>query len=346
MRRAAMRGFDPQFRDITDYILRITERIWEGRRPQLCRQWYSDDCPVYCLDGLSCGAEEVTAGTRAMQAAFPDRRLRAEAVVWDGDERRGFHSSHRIHTTMTSTGRSPFGAPTGRRGGCRVIAHCLVRDNRIVREWLVRDNWQLARQLGHDPMQLARRRAAQPLDARTDRWYRAQLARLHGSYGAGHESGAIHDEPAAAQLAQALHRLCADPAAAAAHYLPDAILHAPRGQRFCGPERIAGYYAGLHHALGPLRLRVEQICTRTSCRPPMLAALWMAAGTHLGGGRYGAPSGAPVLLLGGGHYRMQGGRIAEEWTLFDDLAVHTHIERHRARSADRPMTTTQEEGHG
>ena len=40
-----MRGFDAEFTDIVDYILRITYRIWEGKQVGLCYDYYSADCP-------------------------------------------------------------------------------------------------------------------------------------------------------------------------------------------------------------------------------------------------------------------------------------------------------------
>ena len=53
-----MPGFDPEFTDIVDYILRITYRIWEGKQVGLCRDFYSADCPVYTLAGYIEGAED------------------------------------------------------------------------------------------------------------------------------------------------------------------------------------------------------------------------------------------------------------------------------------------------
>ena len=69
----AMKGFDPEFTDIVDYILRITYRIWEGKQVGLCRDYYSDDCPVYTLAGYGEGAETVTQNTLRTLGGFPDR---------------------------------------------------------------------------------------------------------------------------------------------------------------------------------------------------------------------------------------------------------------------------------
>ena len=43
-RSGSLRGFDSEFSDIVDYILRITHWIWEGKQAGLCRDYYSDDC--------------------------------------------------------------------------------------------------------------------------------------------------------------------------------------------------------------------------------------------------------------------------------------------------------------
>ena len=41
-RGGALRGFDDEFTDIVDYILRITQRIWEGKQVGLCRDYYAE----------------------------------------------------------------------------------------------------------------------------------------------------------------------------------------------------------------------------------------------------------------------------------------------------------------
>ena len=43
-RFGSLRGFNSEFTDIVDYILRITHRIWESKQAGLCRDYYSDDC--------------------------------------------------------------------------------------------------------------------------------------------------------------------------------------------------------------------------------------------------------------------------------------------------------------
>ena len=44
-----MKGFDPEFKTLDDYIRVITARIWEGREVHRIRDWYADDCAVVVI---------------------------------------------------------------------------------------------------------------------------------------------------------------------------------------------------------------------------------------------------------------------------------------------------------
>jgi hypothetical protein len=50
------------------------------------------------------------------------------------------------------------------------------------------------------------------------------------------------------------------------------------------------------------------------------------AGEHDGPALYGAPSRRPVYVLGISHWRVQDGRIVEEQTVIDDIALLRQIE--------------------
>ena len=176
--RGSMAGFDEEFTDIVDYILRITYRIWEGKQVGLCRDYYSDDCPVYTLAGMTVGAEEVTQNTLSTLAAFPDRTLNADNIVWGGDDQHGFHTSHLISTEMTNLGDTEYAPATGRHAKIQVIAHCIIKDNRIIEEWLVRDNYSLVEQLGFDPDKIALAQAKTEPQTRYQEWYATELSRV------------------------------------------------------------------------------------------------------------------------------------------------------------------------
>ncbi len=50
-RAQAMRGFDPIYTDIVDYIIRCTHRIWDERNVGLIYTHYTHDCIVYSALG-------------------------------------------------------------------------------------------------------------------------------------------------------------------------------------------------------------------------------------------------------------------------------------------------------
>ena len=95
-RRQPLDGFEPVYSDIVDYIVRCTHRIWEQKDIGLCRTHYGDDCVMHTLNGPARGREVVVQGTLAALAAYADRQVIAEDVIWSEDAPGLFYSSHRI----------------------------------------------------------------------------------------------------------------------------------------------------------------------------------------------------------------------------------------------------------
>ncbi len=52
-----------------------------------------------------------------------------------------------------------------------------------------------------------------------------------------------------------------------------------------------------------------------------VALRWTLAGRHVRTGVYGPPTGRDLLVLGVSHYRLRRGRIVEDFTVFDELAI-------------------------
>ena len=48
---------------------------------------------------------------------------------------------------------------------------------------------------------------------------------------------------------------------------------------------------------------------------------WSLAGTHRGNGIWGCSTGRELLIMAVSHYRIRGGLIVEDTTVFDELAV-------------------------
>ncbi len=330
-------GFDSEFSDIVDYILRITWRIWEGRQVALCLKYYTANCPVYTTAGITIGAEEVTRATRTMLAGFPDRTLQAENIIWSrkGDR---FHTSHRILTRMTNLGPSDMGPATGKGACLQVIAHCVVQDNRIIEEWLVRDNYLLAVQLGFDPLEVALERSRQPVQQRLADWLESEFRRVQSDtvrtpVTADGESAA--SERISAAIHNAWNADCAVDIRPV--YDEEAILHVSRGRKICGISAITNFYDSFRNALSDLKVSIDHCCVNA---PPdkgdCLALRWTLAGRHTGRDLFGEPGGAELVILGESQYRLENGRIVEEWMVYDELAVWTQIFRAAGKAASEP----------
>lgn len=321
-------GFDSEFSDIVDYILRITYRIWEGRQVGLCREYYTADCPVYTLAGVTIGAEEVTQATHAMLGSFPDRTLQAENVIWSREGER-FHTSHRILTRMTNLGPSDMGPATGNGACLQVIAHCVVQDNRILEEWLVRDNFLLAEQLGFDPLEIARSKSRQPLQQRLADWLESEFQRVQSD---AERTPIFPDEGGSARkrVLTTIHNVWNTGMSGdiRAVYDNDAILHVSRGRKICGIDDIADFYNSFRDALDNLKVCFDHCCANAPAdKGDCLAVRWTLVGRHTGRGLYGEPCGAELVIMGESHYRLENGRIVEEWMVYDELSVWVQIFR-------------------
>ena len=306
-----MRGFDPDFKDLPDYILQITERIWEGRRPDLIRRYYTEDCIVRSPGQIVSGSEAVVASTLEMLHQFPDRLLLGEDVIWYGDDETGYLSSHRILSTMHHTGEGAFGEPTGRPVRVRTIADCAVRKNRIFEEWLVRDRGAIARQIGIDPRSLASTLPPPNRDKPPTGWKPVIQDSLPSRLYAGAWQEFWGQRKLAA-VAETYHRA--------------ASLELPGGQSGSGHSDMDRFLIGFLASFPDCDFTVEHLIDRSDTgRPGRVAMRWTSIGTHSGQGAFGAPTGAPVEITGINHACIVDDKIVSEWVLVDEVAIWQQI---------------------
>ena len=110
-----MQGFDQKFRDLPDYILKITYQIWEDKDVESIREYYAKGIPVRSPAGVVYGPDAVVKATYATLEEFPDRQLLGEDVIWIGNENDGYLSSHRILTRATHLNDGVYGKATGKK---------------------------------------------------------------------------------------------------------------------------------------------------------------------------------------------------------------------------------------
>ncbi|TRW17753.1 ester cyclase [Glacieibacterium frigidum] len=332
-RRQRIDGFDADYADIVDYIVRCTHRIWEQKDVGLIETHYSADCRVHLMTGPQVGVDGIVAGTVATLAAFPDRTLVAEAVIWADLGAQTFLTSHRISGGGTNLGPSEFGPATGRRVGYTTIADCICTGNRIVEEWLVRDNSALVLGLGLHPGTVARAQAAADrADGSTAPapWRQAAMARILDAARTPFPAAALPDATRDPHgFAHALfdavwnHRRFARIRDA---YDPAATLAAPGGRELFGHGEITGWAAALCASFGDARFAVDHVAVNEAPGGHDIAVRWTMAGTHDGDALYGAASGRPIYILAVTHWRIAGGRIVDEVVVFDEIALLRQIE--------------------
>lgn len=329
--RMALPGFDAEFVDFPDYIIRITDRIWHDRDVDLCTKYYTDDCLIHTMTGQIIGAQTVIDNTYATMESFPDRVLDADNVIWSDEGEGVFYSSHLITSKMTNLGPSEFGPATGNKVRVRTIADCACKDNKIFEEWLVRDYAAMVIDMGFEVAAIAAKLAAEDIASGKS------LIELHKrSHDAvmgqslGKKSKPISPEENVVEFAKSM----------LGNYLMPSGLETladvydfrvsglyPGKLDFYGHDELGAFWKGLFAAIPDAKFRLEHVADIPYLGEAKdIAVRWSLAGHHTGGGLYGEPTGAPVYIMGVSHWRIMNGRIREDVTVWDDVAVRRQIE--------------------
>jgi predicted ester cyclase len=307
------------YASVPDYIYGITREIWEDRGiGEKLARYYADDCLVRAPTGLTTGMAGVAGDTLQTLHQFPDRQLVGEDVVWSNHGDGSFLSSHRLISVMRHGGAGRFGPASGRLVKSRIIADCWVKDGQVKEEWLVRDQAAFARCLGLEPHELAAQLLAQ--DRATGR--RPFFLPEHDRTGVCRPE--IADDPAVAAYVEAYERILGGKSTAAVreHYSPGAAVAVPGGDWCNGHAEIDAFFVSYLASAPDAVLRIENaIVNRDEEQPPRVALRWSLSGTHAGWGRFGAPSGAPLYIMGMSHAHLVNGRIVAEWILVDEVSV-------------------------
>ncbi len=315
--------------DIAEFILRITEDIWERKNVELIYDCYAEDGPIHTLGGEVIGAEAVVRNTVKTLAAFPDRKMHADGLVIGGEGDAGYYSSHRIGSQMTNLGPGDFGPATGNSAHVVTIADCVIRDYVIVEEWLARDNLHLVEQLGLDAHAIAKAQAAIETDAPSLAWRNEQLERLRNLPPAAEVKYPENPRAEPGLFAAAVisdlwdHR---DAKRVSDAYAGSCVLNVPPGLKITGRGRIKKHFTQLLDGLTDTRGTLDHHCVSRGDKNELdLAIRWTVRGMHVDGGFDCPGGGAELLMLGISHWRINKEGIVEDWTLYDQLAILRQI---------------------
>lgn len=309
--------------DIVDFILGITFEIWEEGGVELIHQYYASDSVIYGLDGITHGAQAVVDGTRKTLEGFPDRLLLAENVIWSGNRKDGYYSSHRLLSLATNKGPTIYGPPTGVRIRMTNIADCIVEEGQITREWLVRDNMTLATQLGADPVAAARNMAENRNDELAQ-WIESETERVKAVEVPDAIDTAVTPREHPRGFAWRVLHSCwrGKRELFDTTHAPYSVLHRSPLRHYSGRGDVYGYYQNLRRIMGHVHFSVDHVSSQPFADNGIdIAVRWTACGLHEGDVMGVAPTGKPMFIMGVTHWRCINDRISAEMTIFDDLAV-------------------------
>ncbi len=330
-RRQPMRGFEDQYVDVIDYIVRITHRIWEEKDIGYIYDTYRHNARVTDDYGLQYGRDKIVADTIHTINAFPDIRLYADEIVWAGDDQVGFFTSHRTAIIGHNTGYSRYGPPTGNKIMVWCIANCVALENEIFEEWVLYNNSSILAQLGFDLRHIARELGnLAKRDGLLDAGF-GETERLPGQGKPPHLPPKPSDGFDVEDFVRrAYHYIwnwrmvgTVDDA-----YAANLRFHGPTNREYYGRGAYKSFILSLMAMFPDCTLEIDDIYWMGNEREGFLTSVrWHLVGTHRGAGIYGAPTGRQITMWGITQHRIIDSMIVEEWMLFNEFEVMQQIYR-------------------
>lgn len=341
-RSQSLDGFDEVYTDIVDYIVRCTHKIWDERDIGLIYTHYTHNCVLYGTLGTIYNREDVVRDTIQRLVSFPERRGMATQVIWNGDDKDGFYTSHLVTGSGRHTQYGHLGAPTGRPFVSRTIANCMILNNKIYREWVVADTMAIIRQLGLDPHGFAERFAKSAFDKGQLSLDIGENRRLLGQYPPEAEADvSLAHTDLEAETLRWLHEVFNKRMFGKIKdvYAPTAQYHGPNMRELYGAAAVLHQHLGLIGSIPDAGYMPLHICS-TPCEEggTKVAVRWIMEGHHLGYGileALGEPTGKRLQVMGMTHYHYKEGKIVDEWNVYDELSLLTQIKLAQLQDAPK-----------
>ncbi|MFD7924211.1 ester cyclase [Streptomyces sp. NPDC059740] len=331
-RRHSMRGFEDEYTDIVDYIIRITHRIWEDQDVGYIYDTYAPGCRLHDDTGLKVGVEPLVSGTMANIHAFPDCRHYADEVIWAGDDQDGFVTSHRAQNIGTHTGDWQWGPATGKPLRTWVMANCEVVANEIVEEWVLYNTAAKLSQLGIDVREAARAFGNEGgLDPLSDRTL-SDVERLVGGrkplpYPKAAEGSGFDVEHTVRSLFHDVYNR-RDLSAFDRAYARNVRWYGTSNRSGYGRGDVRGMARALLATFPDLGMQVDEVYWMgNDADGYRVSVRWTAVGSHRGHALYGRPTGRRVHLWGMSQLYFSQGVVTEDWTLFNEFDVLAQLLR-------------------
>jgi predicted ester cyclase len=331
-RSQSLKGFDEIYTDIVDYIVRCTHRIWDERNIGLIYTHYTHNAVLYGTTSTMYDREDVVRDTIQRLVSFPERRGNATQVIWRGNDVEGFYTSHLVTGSGRHTQWGAYGKPTGRTFVSRTIADCMVFENKIFREWVVSEPMAVLCQLGVDPQGYAEKLARVSFDKGLKALDIGENLHRLGQYPPDTMADvSIAHTPLEEETLRWLHETYNKRMFGKIRdvYAPNVQYHGPMMRELYGSAAIQHQMLGLVGSIPDAAFTPHHICSN-DCEEGgvKVAVRWTMEGHHLGYGileQLGAPTAKRLQVLGISHYHYKGGKIVEEWTVYDELSLLVQI---------------------
>ena len=317
-----MKGFDKKYKDFPDYILKITKQIWEGKDVDSIGEFYTDDIPVRSPFGITYGNKPVIEATYNTLKEFPNRQLLGEDVIWNGNDDKGYHSSHRILSKGTHLGDGFYGKPTGKDIYYRVIADCACKDNQVYDEWIVRDQGAMVRQIGYTPKEFAQIM----IDKEGGLEKAKKLFDKNDIKPSDYQPEKIKKDSAGQKYSEILSKVFEEDYDFN-DYNRASSIYWPGNKLGHGREDISKFWNSLKDIFTDIKFTIEHVgYLDESNKNPRASIRWFLEGVHSNDSEdYGKKTNSKLFIMGINHVELNQDGVIREWVLFDEVAIWKQI---------------------
>jgi len=317
-----MKGFDKKYKDFPDFILKITQQIWEEKDVESIAKFYTDDIPVRSPFGITYGNKPVIEATYSTLKEFPNRQLLGEDVIWNGNDETGYHSSHRILSKGTHLGDGSYGKPSGKNIYYRVIADCACKNNQVYDEWIVRDQGAIVRQLGYSPKEFAQKiieieggidKAKSLFDSKSDKK-------------SNYKPMSVKSDSVGKKYSTILKNIFLSEYEFK-DYDRSSNIFWPGNKIGHGREDVMRFWNSLKNIFSNIKFSIEHIgYLEEPDKNPKASIRWFLEGKHVNESKeYGKETNSNLFIMGISHVEFGNYGINREWVLFDEVAIWKQI---------------------
>ena len=317
-----MKGFDKKYKDFPDYILKITKQIWEGKDVDSIGEFYTDNIPVRSPFGITYGNKPVIEATYNTLKEFPNRQLLGEDVIWNGNDDKGYHSSHRILSKGTHLGDGFYGKPTGKDIYYRVIADCACKDNQVYDEWIVRDQGAMVRQIGYTPKEFAQIM----IDKEGGLEKAKKLFDKNDIKPSDYYPINVEKSSPGENYSKILSKVF-EGGYDFKDYNRASNIYWPGNKLGHGREDISKFWNSLKDIFTDIKFTIEHVgYLDESNKNPRASIRWFLEGLHSNDSEdYGKKTNSKLFIMGINHVELNQDGVIREWVLFDEVAIWKQI---------------------